>query len=207
MGDPSGIGPQIILKALSVLKGLADFVVIGAGFVLNKAAKLLHKSSLVLHPSSFVDLNNINPSGFKFGKLKPEYGRASLEYIDTALDLINTGELDALVTAPVSKEAINKAGFKFSGHTEYLAKKSRVANFAMMLLNPRLKTVLLTRHIAINRVSANINKKELINTISMTYQGLKQYFSIKHPRLAVCGLNPHASDNGVIGKEENKIIK
>ena len=207
MGDPSGIGPQITLKAISKFEKLADFIIIGDSFVLNKAAKLLRRSSFIPHPSCLVDLKNVDHSQFKFGKLKAEYGRASLEYIDKALELIREKKIDALVTCPVSKEAINKAGFSFSGHTEYLAKQSNTTDFAMMLLNQKLKTVLLTRHIAISKVPANINKKALIDTIKITYNGLKSYFSIQSPRLVICGLNPHASDNGVIGNEENEVIK
>ncbi len=208
MGDPSGIGPQIISKALSSLKDKVRLVIIGDKFVFDKAQNLCRKAPIDNYAlTTFIDLANVFQKNFKFGCLSPEYGKASLEYIDKALELIEEGEIDALVTCPVSKEAINKAGFSFSGHTEYLAKKSNTANFAMMLLNQKLKTVLLTRHMAINKICANINKKALINTISLAYEGLRKYFSIESPRLVICGLNPHASDNAIFGNEENRIMK
>jgi len=208
MGDPSGIGAQIILKALSRLKTNANIVIIGDRFVFEKARQLCALAPTGAGTADlFVDLNNVRREKFKFGRLSKENGKASLEYIDKALELIKDKKIDCLVTCPVSKEAINKSGFAFSGHTEYLAEKSNTADFVMMLLNRKLKTVLLTRHLPVKRVSSHINSNRLLSTITITYKGLKKYFSIKSPRIVICGLNPHASDNGVIGSEENNIIK
>jgi 4-hydroxythreonine-4-phosphate dehydrogenase len=204
MGDPSGIGPEITLKAIQRLKGLADFVVIGDEWVLNKN----QKSKIKNQNYRFIDLNNVEHKNFKFGKIKAKYGRASIEYIDKALELIKNRQIDCLVTCPVSKEAINLAGFnKFCGHTEYLAKKTRTEDFAMMLLNKDLIISLVTRHIPLREVSLKLSRDKIYKTILLTYKSLEKLFSIPSPRIVVCGLNPHASDNGVIGNEENKIIK
>jgi 4-hydroxythreonine-4-phosphate dehydrogenase len=196
IGDPSGIGPAITLKAVNKLKGLADFVVIGDKWVFD-------------HPIStrFIDLNNIPHKNFSFGKVKAEYGKASIEYLDKALELLNDKEIDCLVTAPISKEAINLAGFNYAGHTEYFLKQTGATEVVMMLLNDKLRFSLVTRHIPINKVSTNLTKTKLYNHILSTYQSLRDIFGIKNPRLVVCGLNPHASDNGLIGDEENAIIK
>lgn len=200
IGDPSGIGPAITAKAMDNLKGLADFAVIGDKWVFEKMQVKSNKYK-------FIDLDNINHKGFEFGKIKAEYGRASIEYLDKALELLKTNEIDCLVTCPISKQAIQMAGFKYSGHTEYLSKRLHCKDTVMMLLNEKLKFSLLTRHIPLKNVAQTISPDDLYKTISLTSRALKKLFLIKHPRIVVCGLNPHASDNGIIGREENKIIK
>ena len=204
MGDPASIGPAIIIKAIHRVKGLADFVIIGDKWAFNKIPN--PKSQIV--NCKFIDLNNVPRENFSFGKVKPEYGRASVEYLDKAIKLIKNNEIDCLVTCPVSKEAINLAGFKgFSGHTEYLASATKTKDFAMMLLNKRLKISLVTRHVSLKDVPGQLNKDKIHKTIILSYKSLKELFGIKNPRIVVCGLNPHASDNGVIGKEEKRIIE
>jgi len=203
IGDPSGIGPAITLAAISKLNGLADFVIIGDKWVFDKGKRQKAKGKNY----KFVDLHNVPHKNFSFGKIKAEYGRASIEYLDRALELIKSKEIDCLVTCPISKEAINKAGFIYGGHTEYLSERSHSKNLVMMLLNNQLKFSLVTRHIPLKSVSSKINQESLYKTISLTSLSLKKLFLIKEPRIVVCGLNPHASDNGVIGLEENKIIQ
>lgn len=209
MGDPSGIGPIITLKAINKLKGLFDFVVIGDKGVLNRIlnSKLLTPGSKLLTPHcKLIDLKNINHKSFSFGKVKTEYGKASIQYLDKALELIADGEIDCIVTCPISKEAINLAGFHYSGHTEYFAARTNTNNSVMMLLNPEIKISLVTRHIPLKSVPFFITQENFFSTVILTYNSLRNLFFIKNPRIAVCGLNPHASDNGVIGDEENKII-
>ncbi len=203
MGDPAGVGPTIIAKALKRLKGLAEFVVIGDRWVLEKVSGFRSQVSGL----KVIDLNNVNHKDFRFGKIKAEYGRASIEYLNKALELINNKQIDCLVTCPISKEAVNLAGINFSGHTEYLAKNTGTEDFVMMLLNKQLKISLVTRHIPISSVSGQLKQDKIYKTIFITYQSLKNLFSIKNPRIVVAGLNPHASDNGLIGNEENRIIK
>lgn len=204
MGDPSGIGSIIIHKAIHKLNDLIDFVVIGDRWVFEQAqsAKACKAQNLI-----FIDLNNVSRKNFKFGKISAEYGRASVEYLNKALELIKRKKIDCLVTCPISKEAINMAGFNFPGHTEYLAQCTNTKNFLMMLLNKRLKITLVTRHISLKEVPLKLNKDKIYKTVLLTYRSLKELFSIRNPRIVVCGLNPHASDNGLIGNEENRIIK
>jgi 4-hydroxythreonine-4-phosphate dehydrogenase len=204
MGDPSGIGPAIICQALNKLAGQAEFVVIGDKRVFHKAARMLGQK---IPDSAFIDLNNIRHNLFGFGKVRAEFGRASIEYLDTALELIGNNRIDCLVTAPISKAAIKLAGLPFRGHTEYLAKRTNAKNPVMMLLNERLRFSLVTRHIPLKQVPQALNRQKLTATIALTRQFLRKYFLIRCPRILVCGLNPHASDNGLIGKEENQIIK
>lgn len=205
MGDPSGIGPAITASAIEKLKGFAGFTVIGDKWVFEKATKL---QGLKAASCQFIDLHNVSHKDFKFGKVKAEYGRASIEYVDQALELIKNKQIDCLVTCPVSKEAVSLARYNnFSGHTEYLASRTNTGYFAMMLLNKKLRFSLATRHIALKEVSSRLSSSEIYKTALLTYRSLKRLFFIKKPRIAVCGVNPHASDNGLLGKEENEIIK
>jgi 4-hydroxythreonine-4-phosphate dehydrogenase len=201
LGDPSGIGPAIAAKALAKLRGLADFTLIGSG------ACFSHPSLAKLSHVKFIDLKNVKQETFVPGKVRAEYGRASIDYIDRALELLKNDDVDCLVTCPVSKEAVNLSGVKFCGHTEYLAKKTSTKFFEMLLMNRLLKISLATRHIPIKGVSKEITQQGLYKNILITYLGLKRYFGILHPKLVICGLNPHASDNGLIGKEENAVIR
>jgi 4-hydroxythreonine-4-phosphate dehydrogenase len=203
MGDPSGVGAEIIALALKKVRLSAEFIVIGDKWVFEKSQKAKVKSIKY----KFIDLENVSHKNFAFGKIRSEYGRASIEYLDKAMELIKKREIDCLVTAPISKEAINLAGFKYSGHTEYFAQKSNTKDFAMLLVNRQLKISLVTRHTPILKVPLELSKEIIYNTVRLTYKSLQDLFLIKKPRLVVCGLNPHASDNGLIGQEENRIIK
>ncbi len=203
IGDPSGIGPAVTLKALHKLKGQVDATVIGDRWVLSRFL-VLGSRFLV---NNIIDLNNVAHKTFSFGKIKAEYGKASIEYLKKALEMLKNKEIDCLVTAPISKEAINKAGFKYSGHTEFLSSQTHTARPVMMLLNKQLKFSLVTRHIALKDVSMQLSADTLENTIISTDQALRKLFNIINPRIVVCGLNPHASDNGLMGIEEASIIK
>lgn len=204
IGDPSGIGPAITVKAISELSGFVDFIIIGDLFVLKKIPGF---SRISKNSVKIIDLKNINRGNFKFGKIKGEYGKASIEYLDKALQLLNDNEIDCLVTCPISKEAINKAGFKYSGHTEYFIKKTKAKHVVMMLLNKDLRFSLITRHLPIKDVSGVLSIDEIFDVTRTTYLSLKDIFEVSLPRIALCGLNPHASDNGLIGDEEERIIK
>lgn len=204
LGDPSGVGPQIIAKALNNIQALADFIVIGDEWVFKKNKKQKSK----IKNFKFIDLNNVPHKNFRFGQIRPEYGKASVEYLDKALELIKNREIDCLVTCPISKKSVNMAGIKnFSGHTEYLAKQTDTKDFVMMLLNERLKISLVTRHLPLRDLPKELNSEKLYKTILLSDKYLKELFLLKSPRIVVCGLNPHASDNGVLGNEENRMIK
>ena len=217
MGDPAGVGPEIIVRALSssVLRDLADITVIGDKWVFEKVqgtgcrvqgSKLTLGTRHLALGANFIDLNNVAHKAFKFGKISANCGRASIQYIGKALQLIKDGELDCLVTCPISKEAAHYAGFPFPGHTEYLAKEAKIDDFVMMLMNKYIKVSLVTRHIPLKEVSRRLTVGNIYRTIVITLASLRSLFGIVNPRLAVCGLNPHASDAGIIGSEEGEII-
>jgi len=202
MGDPSGIGPEIISKALRKVASIADFMVIGDSKVYKRAGNARLQPGV-----GFVDLKNVPLDDFAFGKVRPAFGRASIEYLDKALELFRLEQIDCLVTCPISKEAIGLTGFPYPGHTEYLANQLSAGDSVMMLLNRGLKISLVTQHTPLSRVASLLTREKLRKTVVVTYQALQSLFLIRKPRIVVCGLNPHASDNGIIGKEENLIIK
>jgi len=180
-GDPSGIGPEVARKALasSKVKGLADFLPIGLA----------------------------GSRTYRLGKITPASGRASIQYIDRAIELIGDGMADALVTGPVSKRSIRSSGVAgFEGHTEYLAGKTGSRDFAMMFIGKALKITLVTRHIALKDVPGSLSIEKIYKTIALTRRYLNEYFGLAHPLIGVAGLNPHAGEGGLFGGEENDVI-
>ncbi len=173
-GDPRGIGPEVVKKALA-------------------APGLKEKAEFLIFTSTAVNKNNPNACA-----------KASLEFIDRAFNLIRCGKADALVTGPVSKEAINnlRAGMKFEGHTEYLARLCGCKKFAMMFVSKKLKVSLVTRHIPLSEVSKAISIKSICDTVELTHKALKDWFGIKNPKIGVAGLNPHCGEAGLFGREE-----
>lgn len=207
MGDPAGIGPQVLIKALAhpEVSGRASFLVVGDDFVLTETARRLGLRG-VLKKIVLINLGNVDKGKFRFAKPDAHCGKAAVEYITTAVDLIRTGAADAVVTAPISKEAAGMAGFKWPGHTEFLAHLTGAKKFCMMLAGGPLRVVLATRHIALKDVSRKLNSQEIYDAIILTAEALKGYFRIRHPKIAVAALNPHAGEGGMFGDEERKVI-
>jgi len=207
MGDPSGIGAEVILKALASpeVKRLANYLVVGDESVLkrNLSATSIRKNSLEFY---LLDLGNVRKKGFKFASMRGAYGRASAEYIETAIDIIKAGAADALVTAPINKESLSKAGYKWAGHTEFLKHLTGAKDVAMMLTGGPLKVVLVTRHIALKNVAKSLKTKDIFDTLKLTNTWFRQNLKVKKPKIAVCALNPHCGEGGAFGNEEKAII-
>jgi len=221
MGDPAGIGPEICIKGLcdpEVLR-TSRCVVVGdkkvmqqacrfsriAGVQIN-AIKNIKNAEFIRGKIDVLDLANVVPSKIKKGTVSALAGKASIEYLRMAVELANAGAVDAITTAPINKTAVHKAGFRFQGHTEYLAKKTNAKNYAMMFVSDSLWIILVTTHIAINKVSASINKKRILDTIKLAHETLSRVRE-RAPRIAVAGLNPHAGEGGIFGTEERDKIK
>ena len=205
MGDPSGIGPEVVIKALAdeQIRRLAHITVIGDYFVINKVKKLLNIDT----EFSLIDLSNVPQNKFFLGKISGSSGKASMEYVDRALDMIKKKEADCLVTAPVNKSSVREGGIKdFEGHTEYISGKTLTKDFSMMFVGKFLKVSLVTRHMALKDVAESINMDKVYKTIMLTADCLKRFFGIESPRIGVAGLNPHAGDSGLFGSEEADII-
>ncbi|MDD5565463.1 MAG: 4-hydroxythreonine-4-phosphate dehydrogenase PdxA [Candidatus Omnitrophica bacterium] len=202
MGDPSGIGSEIIVRSLASLGPIADVTIIGDAFVFSKVTSCVRRKLAC----AFIDLHNVRRMDFSFGTIKAEYGKASVDYLDKAMDLLKDKQLDCLVTAPISKEALSLAGIPLTGHTEYLARAASAKRVVMMLLNKFLKISLVTRHLPLQQVSRSIHKRLIRETLLLTRNALTSLFLIRKPRIVICGLNPHASDNGVLGPQEHSVI-
>jgi len=205
-GDPSGIGPEIILKALarsSIAKKIIP-VIIGDRFVFRETAKRLKID--IPGAGKFVDLKNVPPAKFCFGRTKASFGKAAVEYILAGLALVKIIKGASLVTAPVNKESINKAGFLFEGCTELLSCLTRSRNVTMMLVGGALRVSLATRHVPLKDVPGRLTRKGIIHTAENTHYALKKFFGIRNPRIGVSALNPHAGEGGFLGREEKMII-
>ena len=205
LGDPCGIGPEVVAKSLARVSSdfpAARFLLIGDETVFRRYSK----SGAFKKNITFLDLKNFPQKNFTIGKSNPIAAKASLEYIDHAIQLLKRKKIDSLVTAPVSKESICASGVPFIGHTEFLAEAFQVKNLGMMFVAHDLKMILVTRHIPLKAVSRAINAKNVHEAIELLYLALKKYFRIIRPRIAVCGLNPHAGEAGTIGKEEKQKI-
>ncbi len=203
MGDPGGIGPEVILKALSSpeIRAAANYVVIGSEKVLSNIPNKVLTDNV-----SVLDLNNITVDNAMTHKPLRECGKASVEYILKGLDLALEGKIDALVTAPICKEAIKLADYDYAGHTELLKEKTSVENVVMFMVGKGLRVSFVTTHLAVSEISGAINQENVFSTIEITSTGLKTFFGIDQPKIAVCGLNPHCGDGDRFGTEERDVI-
>ncbi len=198
MGDPNGVGPEVIVKAISSneIKDLCEIVIFGDAGILQKAAN-----------NSITELKIIECSEFGLEDLKPstlnrKAGQASLDYITTAVNSALKNEIDAIVTAPISKESTHLAGSKYPGHTEMLKDLSGSNQAVMMFEGNKFKVMLVTIHEALSNVPKLISKDRVLSTIKLTHDSLVNLFKIDAPKIVVCGLNPHAGESGAFGNEE-----
>ncbi len=220
MGDPAGIGPEILINALSdpKISGICRPVVIGDKIVLNKAIERL-KAPLTLlsidHPDEFSNIAHgvnliqascLDPGATLANPPTAETGKAMETYIIKAVDLARTGKIQAMVTCPITKTGLKAAGSRFHGHTELIAHRTRSHNFAMMMAGRQLKVVLATIHIPLARVSETLTIDGILRVIDLTCDALINRFGIPRPRLAVAGLNPHAGEASMFGEEEETLI-
>jgi len=209
MGDPAGVGPELVLRAVadkSVLD-LARPVIYGAGSVLKKAS---HQLDLPMPaPSAICEAASMDAAGLIPGRACAEAGRAMIACIEkTVLDALS-GKAAAVVTAPINKETARLAGFTFPGHTEFIAHLCGKAAPVMMLRGPApsdLKVALVTTHISIKDLPGRITREKVLETIRITARSLSKLFGIPDPRIAVAGLNPHAGEGGIFGAEDKEQI-
>jgi len=220
MGDPAGIGPEIICMALSrpEVYDLCRPLVIGDVQVLE-TARLLTRSPLSLSvvnapgaacykPGCMDVLNKsaLDPKAFTWGRPTAATGSAMIQYITTAVDMALNGEIAAIATCPITKTAMKLAGSRYHGHTEMIAEQTSAPDYAMMLAGSRLRVVLVTIHVALEDVPRMLTVDNIMKTIAITDASLKDRFGIDRPKIAVAGLNPHAGEEGMFGDEEIRII-
>jgi 4-hydroxythreonine-4-phosphate dehydrogenase len=204
MGDPAGVGPEIVLRALAdpEIAPLAHWIVAGDGRILEVAGRStgLSLANAALHAvPALGDLE-----GFAFGRLQADCGRAALEYVRAATELCLSGEAGAMVTAPINKEAVALSGQPFSGHTEYIASLCGASESRMLLACDRLAVVHVSTHTAL-RQACELSQDRIVRTIELGYEAMRR-LGFERPRIAVCGLNPHAGEHGMFGGEDQRII-
>lgn len=211
-GEPAGIGPDII-AAIDPGRFAASLSVIGDRNMLqSRAAALGSKIEFVDYADEAIPANAIaiidHPMGQPVvpGQLDSDNAKYVLGLLDFAGRACLDGRFDALVTAPVQKEIINRAGISFSGHTEYLADICNAPKPVMLLIAEQLKVALVTTHLPLRQVADAINQSVISEVIKILDHDLRSRFGIEHPHIKVCGLNPHAGENGYLGREEIEII-
>jgi 4-hydroxythreonine-4-phosphate dehydrogenase len=219
MGDPAGVGPEIIARAAAepAVRAACRPLVIGAASAMREAVALVG-NALTVHSVARVadcrwadgtvevlDLGNVDMTALPRCEVSAAAGRAAYEYIERAVRLAQAGEIDAIVTAPVNKEALAAAGVRHSGHTEILAELSDTRDFAMLLMGKALKVIHVTTHVALRRVPDLVTRERVLKTIRLAHKTLVD-LGQPHGRIAVAGLNPHAGEDGLFGDEEQLAI-
>jgi 4-hydroxythreonine-4-phosphate dehydrogenase len=219
MGDPAGIGPEIVLKAL----GDTDIhqrclpIVIGDRRILERAAAWVENPSIIVEITDIakgksnpgvlplIDLQNACPEDCPVGKVSAAAGRAAVGYVEEACDLALAGKVDAIVTAPLNKEAINLGGCSYPGHTELLKERTRADRVTMLLVGPNLRVVHVSTHVSLAQAVRLIKKERVEEVISLAHDACLA-LGIAQPRIAVAGLNPHAGESGLFGDQEEREI-
>ena len=222
MGCPAGVGPEIILKAACKPCALPPFVVIGDLDILRRAGKMLGLKDLIFRkwqPGKILPAGKRTSEIFVYpvtslpvdkiaiGRPSANTGKASFTYLEKAIDLSLKGLVSGIVTAPISKTGLRLAGLNWPGHTEILAERTGTQDFLMMMSGTKLSVTLVTIHEPLAEVPALLTKERVLRTIETTCRAMEVDFGLERPRIAVCGLNPHAGEEGMFGREEIDIIE
>ncbi len=221
MGDAAGIGPEIICKMFlrKSYRNFCDFIIIGDKYLFDKTIqhyKYNINTEEVDKPEDIYLLKNnvigiipidekLRIKDFKLGVPEKNVGVAALKSVDKALQIAKLKKIDAVVTAPLNKEVVALSRKKFMGHTEYIAAKLKVTNFNMMMVSSKIKITLVTTHLALKDIAKQITKEKVTNAINNTFHTMLS-LGYRKPKIAVLSLNPHASDGGLFGNEEQKCI-
>lgn len=219
MGDPGGVGPEIVLKAINsnVVSSLCRPLIIGDMGVMSEARHCLpitmhyplksvtEPDEDTGHAAKVLDLANVLPGELTVGVAGAYAGRAAVGYITKAVELAQAGKVAAVVTAPINKETLKMAGYGFPGHTELLAELTGTKDFGMMLVGGGLRVILVTIHTALAGVPGLITRAKVLDTIRLAKRACSE-LGIRGPKIAVSGLNPHAGEGGLFGDEESRHI-
>lgn len=201
LGDPNGIGYEIVLKAMrrKSVAALAEYTLIGSG-------EALAHWSASLGIAMKTPVIDVGPVKWNPGVIDAAAGMIAARSIETGAHLCMSGLADVLVTAPISKEALHLAGIPFPGHTEMLQSLTKSKRVTMILMSPRMRVALMTIHEPLSRVPELLSSKSIRDKLDDLHHTLQTDFAIRNPRIAVLGLNPHAGEHGMFGREEQKII-
>ncbi|RKD31271.1 4-hydroxythreonine-4-phosphate dehydrogenase PdxA [Thermohalobacter berrensis] len=219
MGDPAGIGPEIILKSYKnkYLKTY-NLVIIGNVDVMEKVKNKIgikgidvnkinniSKAKFKKNTVNVLHLNNVEIKELVPGKVQSMAGNAAYEYVVKAVELATNNKIDAIATAPLNKEAMHKAGHKYPGHTEILATLTNTKDYAMLLYDKKLKVIHVSTHISLREAIYTLNKDRIVKVIKVAHNTMER-LGYKNPRIGVAGINPHAGENGLFGNEEKREI-
>jgi len=218
-GDSNGIGYEVIIKALSDPRILDMFtpVIYGSSKIFSFYRKTIPEiedmamnavtSAKDAHPKR-VNIVNVLPDNAyaEPGQATPESSKAAISSLEAAIRDLKEGDIDVLVTGPINKKAMVAEGFGFPGHTEYIQNAFGVKDAVMFMVSSRLKLAVVTGHIPLKEVAANITEEKILSKLRLMDKSLKQDFCISHPKIAVLSLNPHSGDGGLLGDEEERII-
>lgn len=220
MGDPAGIGPEVVVKTLAHPEVYAQArpVVVGDRATLERAARWVDAPGLEYDVVTSVDvgryepgvitlldLQSSPPGGYTVGEVSADAGRAAVDCVFRACDLAMAGQVDAVVTAPLNKAAMHAAGFTYPGHTELLAERTGAERVSMLLVGPALRIVHVSTHVALTEAIRRVTRQRVEDVIEIARDSC-QALGIEHPRIAVAGLNPHASEGGLFGDEEAREV-
>jgi 4-hydroxythreonine-4-phosphate dehydrogenase len=201
LGDPRGIGPEIVARALETPLD-AEITVLGAD---DQVAAVRADHRIIVGPWGLGSGEQLSATPGPSRVVQA--GRLAGHAIERAASLALAGEVDAIVTGPVHKHALHQAGFAWPGHTEWLADLAGGVEVAMMLASERLRVVLVTTHVALRDVPSLVTQDRVIRTGRVTVAGLRDWFGVAAPRLAVCALNPHAGEGGLFGDEDERVLR
>lgn len=216
MGDPAGIGPEIVVKTFADPGFSTPAVVIGDVSILSRAVTLLDRP-IEIRPikrpdearlgTGVIDVIAVSdlPADLPVGKVDPRAGAAAFSYVEAAVKLALSGDVCAIATAPLHKRALKAAGIDYPGHTEILAHLTDTKDYAMMLFNDELRVILVTIHVALRDAVDRLSVELELKTIRLAARAVRQ-LGVKAPRVAVAGLNPHAGEGGLFGREDTEIV-
>jgi len=207
LGDPAGIGPEVILKALAEpdIAPLARWVIVGDRPTIERTGREIGLPFVSSDAIRIHHVDALNGHHVVNGQMHASSGAAAVAYVKDATEQCLRGDADAMVTAPISKEAVALGGNHFSGHTEYIAELCGVNDSRMMLFNTRLSVVHVTTHIAL-RKAVDASVPRIVRTIALAHEAMGR-LGLDKPRIAVCGMNPHASEHGLFGTEEDDAVR
>jgi len=220
MGDPAGIGPEVVVAAYPDLLADARPVVVGDADVLRRAVEVVGGDLTVSAVETVadapadpdpgvlpvLDLDNVDAADLAYGEVCEAYGAAALAYIERTIELATDGDVDAIATAPINKQATRLAGSEYAGHTGMLADYTDTETYAMMLVEEDLRVTHVSTHVPLVEACDLVSTGAVLDTIEVTVEGLRD-LGVDDPTVAVAGLNPHASDGGLLGTTENSEIR
>lgn len=221
MGDPAGIGPEIVAKLAADRHSLDnDIIIVGDAGAMRRAVRMVGvdlaiQAVATLHGGlsgtparntmRVLQVGPALPDDIRYGKVDSRAGAAAYSYVERAIDLALARDVSAIVTAPINKESMAAAGIRYPGHTEILAHRSGTKDFAMMVVNDELRVLLVSIHVSLAEAIRAVTPDGEFRAISLAHTAC-QAFGVDRPRVAVAGLNPHASENGIFGREDLDII-